>query len=154
MRLVRGQGRRRKVLSRVRREADQVRVLRRVRRGDERRCEVLRRVRDEGLTQTYACRLDGEPAEATIGATELVVNGRPFPYVDLDAVRVDGHRIELTPVDGHAIEISHLARNTDDFILRFRLARASARRAALLQWTGDAPLATFESHAGDDPITV
>jgi hypothetical protein len=106
------------------------------------------------LTRTYPCQLDGQPGDATIGATELVVNGRSYPYVDLDDVRVDDHRIHLTPVHGAPAELSHLARNTDEFVLRFRTARASARRAALLQWTGDAPLAMFESHGGDEPITV
>src|SRR4051794_38646346 len=102
----------------------------------------------------YQCQIDGDPAEATIGPTELVVGARVFPYVELDEVRADNHRIRLTPVVDTSAEISHLGRNTDDFILKLRQARAAARRAALLQWTGDAPLATFESHGADEPITV
>src|SRR5690606_41598111 len=48
----------------------------------------------------------------------------------------------------------HLAATRDRFLAEALEARRRARRAALLQWTGDAPLTSFDGRRGDEPVVV
>ena len=78
-----------------------------------------------------------------------MAGGRSIPYVDMDEAAVDGHTTVLTLADGTNAVLSHLGAGNDDFLLKFGAARRSARRAALLQWTGDAPIDEYVAGSAD-----
>jgi hypothetical protein len=69
-------------------------------------------------------------------------------------VRLDGPDVVLDLAGGANAVVSHLARQHDDFLLKLRAARNAARRAALLQWTGDAPIDEYGAFSGDDEVRV
>jgi hypothetical protein len=50
------------------------------------------------------------------------------------------------------VTLSHLGRRTTEFVDAFAVARRRARRAALLQWTGDAALDEYEVRVGSEPV--
>lgn len=97
--------------------------------------------------------LDGSPVTIAIEPTSLVADGRALPYVDIDAIEVDGHTIGLPMTDGRHAVVDQLGHRHDEFLLAFSDAWRRARRAALLQWTGDAPIDEYEAH-GDPPATA
>jgi hypothetical protein len=98
--------------------------------------------------------VDGEPAHASAGPAALEAGGRTLPWVDLDGVRLGDHRIDLETVDGARMTLSHLARAHDRFVSEMLAARAAARRAALLQWAGDAPLDTYVARMDGEAVPV
>lgn len=102
----------------------------------------------------FACRVDGRPAQALVLDEQLVVDDQTLPYVDLDTVELTGTTVRCVPVDGAEVTITHLARGRDDFVHRLITARAAARRAAMLQWTGDRPLDTFSVTTAPVPTSV
>lgn len=97
---------------------------------------------------------DGRTVAVEVRADALVVDGEPLPWVDLDLVDVDGVRVHLVTVDGRSCTLSHLATAFDRFVSVLTEARARARRAALLQWTGDAPVASFDAKRGAERVQV
>jgi hypothetical protein len=110
-------------------------------------------VRDEVLT-SYPCRVDGEPAQAAVERDHLVVAGTSLPYGDLDEVHLDGHAVHLHLADGRVVTLTHLARGHDAFVREMVDARATARRAALLQWSGRSGIDRYDAREGDDPVEV
>jgi hypothetical protein len=115
-------------------------------------------VRHQGRRLTalasYPCRLEGSPTRATIDPETLTFPERKIPWVDVDGVILEDARVVLSLADGTRAVVSHLAREHDDFVLKLRAARNGARRAALLQWTGDAPIDEYDACVGDDPVRV
>jgi hypothetical protein len=103
---------------------------------------------------SFPCRLDDEPVTLAVEASGLVAGGRHLAHVDIDEVRIDGHRMTLALADGATATVSQLGRQHDDFLLKFGDARRRARRAALLQWTGDAPIDEYDGRRGDEPVKV
>ena len=79
---------------------------------------------------------------------------RSIPYVDMDDVTVDRHTTTVALAGGTTAVLSHLGGGNDDFLLKFGTARRSARRAALLQWTGDAPIDEYDAGVDRDATTV
>jgi hypothetical protein len=96
----------------------------------------------------FACRLDGQPATAVVGPDALDLGTLTIPWVAADRVEVADHTCAVVLADGTRHGLSHLGKRTDEFVAALTAARNRARRAALLQWTGDAPL---DSYAGFDP---
>lgn len=107
-------------------------------------------MRGEGL-KTYPCRLDGSAVQASIGEQALVVDGQPLAYVDMDEVRVDGWSVQLDMAGRAPVVLEALGRGRDQFLSELRAARSPVRRAALLQWTGDRPIDSYEAHKAQDP---
>ena len=105
-------------------------------------------VRAEALS-AFRCRLDGQPAEASIDNDGLVVAGRMLSYLDMDEIRVDGWNVELEMAGQPPVTLTQFGRGRDDFLAELRTARSPVRRAALLQWTGDVPIDAFV--AGHEP---
>lgn len=99
-------------------------------------------------------RRDGEPVELTAGRDGLRVAADELSWTDLDHVDVRGHAVHLRLADGRAVTVTHLGTGRDAFLAEALTARAAARRAAMLQWTGGAPLETFDGKRGDDPVVV
>ncbi len=87
-------------------------------------------------------------------ATGLVADGRHLAYVDMDTVLVDGHALTIQFAGGAPVAVSHLAELTTASLLEFGAARRRARRAALLQWTGDRPIDEYEARRGDEVVSV
>jgi hypothetical protein len=102
----------------------------------------------------FPCRLDDAEASVGIEATGLVAGNRHLAYVDMDSVRFDGPRIVMDFADGSTATLGQLGRSHDEFVLAFGEARRRARRAALLQWTGDAPIDQYDGRRGEEPVTV
>ena len=102
----------------------------------------------------YRCRLDGEDVTVDVAPRGLSVDGRMLPYVDMDVVHIDGHTVALSFADGTTATVTHLARRHDEFLLELGEARRRARRAALLQWTGDRPIDEYDGRRGDEPVKV
>lgn len=106
----------------------------------------------------FAGRVDGQPVELHVDRDRLRVTGTPEPielaWVDLDRFDVDGHACHLETADRRRWTVTHLAATRDRFLAEALEARRRARRAALLQWTGDAPLASFDGRRGDEPVVV
>jgi hypothetical protein len=102
----------------------------------------------------FPCWLDDDAVTIAVEPTGLATASRHLAHVDIDEVQVDGHNIALRLVGGTTVTISQLGRQRDDFLLKFGEARRAARRAALLQWTGDRPIDEYEGRGGDDPLTV
>lgn len=71
-----------------------------------------------------------------------------------NGARLDGPDVVLQLAGGGSAVISHLTRQHGDFLLKLRAARNRARRAALLQWTGDAPIDEYGASSGDDEVRV
>src|SRR5690606_3684807 len=71
-----------------------------------------------------------------------------------DHVAVDGPRVHVATHDGRACTVSHLAGAFDAFVAELVELRARARRAALLQWTGDAPLVVVDAKRGTERVRV
>jgi hypothetical protein len=90
---------------------------------------------------------------AEVGADALCLAGTELPYVDMDSVVVDGHAVTFTQHAGPVVTVTHLARGLDDFLTKLFAARAAVRRGALLQWTGDAAVDSYEM-PGDEPATI
>jgi hypothetical protein len=102
----------------------------------------------------FPCRLDDQPVTITIEPTSIVADGRSIPYVDVDGVRVDGHTITFDMADGSTKAVTQLGRQHEDFVLELDKAWRHARRAALLQWTGDAPIDEYDGRNGEAPVKV
>ncbi len=102
----------------------------------------------------FDARVGGEPAEAEITPEALVVGDRTLAWVDLDHLTVADHQIHLRTFEGQACTISHLSTGFDRFVMELTEARGRARRAALLQWTGDAPIEVFDAKRGDERVRV
>jgi hypothetical protein len=83
-----------------------------------------------------------------------VADGRAIPYVDIDGVRVEGHRVAFDMADGTTRAITQVGRQHEDFVLELDKAWRHARRAALLQWTGDAPIDEYDGRDGAAPVKV
>lgn len=104
---------------------------------------------------SYPCRVDGSPASVTVGPDLLDAGGRTLPYVDMDTVRVDGYTIDVGMHPSGTVRIAALGPRHDAFLTDLDRARSRARRAALLQWTGTAELASFQqAPAGPDDVPV
>jgi len=109
-------------------------------------------MRRKGLTlgtEAFVGRVDGQPVPLEVGSSGLRVGAVEFAWVDLDHFDVEDHQLHVATHDGRSATVTHLATGRDRFIADAVAARARARRAALLQWTGDAALATFEGRRGD-----
>lgn len=104
--------------------------------------------------ESFAARIDGQPGRIDVRDDALVAAGVEMAWVDLDHVDLDGHRAHLRTVHGTTCTVSHLATAFDRFVDALVEARARARRAALLQWTGDAPLATFDGKRGEERVRI
>lgn len=106
----------------------------------------------------FAGRLDGQAVVLHVEPDRLRITGGPetieLAWVELDRFIVDGHACQLESVDGRRCTVTHLAATRDRFLAEALEARRRARRAALLQWTGDAPLASFDGRRGDEPVVV
>lgn len=104
-----------------------------------------------GRRDGAAVELHVEPAvlRITAGAEPL-----ELAWVDLDRFDVDDHACTLETFDGRRVTITHLTISRDRFLAEALEARRRARRAALLQWTGDAPLESFDGRSGDTPVVV
>src|SRR5580765_6988757 len=102
---------------------------------------------------SFKGRLDGTPVTIAVEPTSLVADGAVLTYVDIDAIEVDGHAITLAMADGRRVVVDQIGKQHDELLLAFGEAWRRARRAALLQWTGDAPIDEYEAH-GDPPATV
>ena len=102
----------------------------------------------------FAGRVDGQAVELHVEPDRLRITGGPEPtdltWVELDRFTVDGHACRLETFDGRCCTITHLAATRDRFLAEALEARRRARRAALLQWTGDAPLTSFDGRRGDE----
>jgi hypothetical protein len=106
---------------------------------------------------SYPCRVDGSPASVTVGPQVLDAGGRALPYIDMDTVQVDGYTIDLGMYPSGTVRIAGLGPRNDAFLIELDRARSRARRAALLQWTGTAELASFEQAPGspnDVPVAI
>jgi hypothetical protein len=106
------------------------------------------------VSAVHTARVDGAPGTLEVTSDALLVDGRALPWVDLDHVDVDAPRLHVRSVDGTAHTLSHLATAFDRVVEELVEARSRARRAALCQWTGDAPLATFDAKRGDERVRV
>ncbi len=95
------------------------------------------------MVTSFSCRVDGREATAQVLAEGLALEGRTLAYVDLDAVALEELAITVTPYDAAPVRITHLAARRDEFVRDLLAARADARRAALLQWTGDRPIDSY-----------
>jgi hypothetical protein len=105
------------------------------------------------MTVTPA-RLDSTPVDLEVGDTGLRVGGDELAWTELDHFEVDGHAVHLVMADGRRLTVTHLATQLDRFVREATEARARARRAALLQWTGGPPTADFAGKRGDVRVTV
>lgn len=103
---------------------------------------------------SFAARVDGEPTPLVVQPDGLVLGDEVVAWVDLDRWDAVDRRIEVATHDGRVWTISHLATSHDGFVREGLGARARARRAALLQWTGDAPIADFDAKRGDERVRV
>lgn len=103
---------------------------------------------------SFPGQLDGEAASIAVEATGLVAGGRHIAYVDMDNVAIDGHVVTVSLAGGASTTISHLARAHDGFLLEFGAARRRARRAALLQWSGDRPIDEYDGRRGDEAVSI
>jgi hypothetical protein len=103
---------------------------------------------------TFSGRVDGAPAFVEVRPDALVVDGSALAWVDLDHVEVDGHRVSVATADGRAAVVSHLATAFDPFVGELVDARARARRAALLQWTGENAIEVFDAKRGTERVKV
>jgi len=104
--------------------------------------------------RSFPARVDGERADVGLGRDALVLPGDALAWVDLDHVAVDGPRVHVATHDGRACTVSHLAGAFDAFVAELVELRARARRAALLQWTGDAPLVVVDAKRGTERVRV
>jgi len=102
----------------------------------------------------FPCRLDDEAASVGIEPTGLVAGNRHLAYVDMDGVRFDGPEIVMDFADGSTATLAQLGRTHDEFVLAFGEARRRARRAALLQWTGDQAIDEYDGRRGDSMVIV
>lgn len=106
----------------------------------------------------FTGRRDGQPVELHVEPDRLRVTGDGDPvelaWVDLDRFEVDGHACHFETADGRQVTVTHLAAARDRFLDQALEARRRARRAALLQWTGDAPLVSFDGRSGEEPVVV
>lgn len=103
---------------------------------------------------TYAGQVDGVVVDLTVEPGGLRLGARVLAWTDLDRFRPDGHTLQLGTVQGERVSITHLGATRDRFLADAVEARARARRAAVLAWTGDAPIATFRGRRGAEPVTV
>lgn len=102
----------------------------------------------------WAARVDGTPGEIEVGSESLLANDRALAWVDMDHIEVGDHRVRVGCVDGTSLTVSHLGRVYDEVVAEIVEARSRARRAALLQWTGDAPLVQVDAKRGDERVRV
>jgi hypothetical protein len=103
---------------------------------------------------TVMARQHGAPVELEVGAEALRVGQTELPWTELDRFDVDGHAVRLGLADGQWVTVTHLATQRDRFVREATEARARARRAALLQWTGGAPVDAFTGKRGEERVTV
>jgi hypothetical protein len=106
---------------------------------------------------SYSGRVDGSPASVTVGPDVLDAGGRTLPYVDMDIVQVTGYTIDVGMHPSGTVRIGALGPRHDAFLIDLDRARSRARRAALLQWTGTAELASFQqapARPDDVPVTI
>lgn len=92
--------------------------------------------------------------EVTVGKDALAVGGTALAYLDMDEVRVDGWSVRLEMAGGPQVVLDQLGRGLDQFLAELRAARSPVRRAAMLQWTGDRPIDSYQSRTGDEPEVV
>lgn len=110
---------------------------------------------------SYTGHLDGKPAVFGIGPHGLDAGGRIFAWVEMDGLAARGHTIELSIYDAtlgaQRYTISLLGPRFDAFLADLAEARSRARRAALLQWTGEPELRAFTQapeSPDDDPVAL
>ncbi len=105
--------------------------------------------------EIYAGQVDGAPGSISVLRDALDVGGRRLPYVEMDAVAIEGHRIELGMHPSGSTRLSGLGPRTDAFVADLVAARSAARRAALLHWTGTPEIAHFrQAVAGPGQLPV
>lgn len=102
----------------------------------------------------YDARVDGRSTQLEIMPDGLVVDDQSLSWVDLDGMKIEAHRVQICPVGGVALTLSHFGNKFDRFVSETVEARGRARRAALLQWTGDSPLDVFDGKRGDDRVRI
>lgn len=106
---------------------------------------------------TYAAHIDGVPGTVGVGPHGLDAAGRTLSWVEMDGVAVRGHVIDLTMHDAPRLTVTRLGPRFDAFVAELDEARARARRAALLQWTGTPEISAFVQSPGspdDAPVGV
>jgi hypothetical protein len=106
------------------------------------------------VSASYPGQLDGAACTVDVTDTALVGGGRSIAYVDMDTVSVAGHAVTIAMADGSTVALGQFGPRTDDFLLKFSESRRCARRAALLQWTGDKPIDEYGARQGDDAVNV
>jgi hypothetical protein len=109
------------------------------------------------VNDTYRCQCGGAPATVAVGPAALDVDGRSLPFVEMDTVTVSGHRVELGMHGADTVTLAAFGARHDAFVADLDAARASARRAALLQWTGTPELDSYRqapAGEGDVPTTI
>jgi hypothetical protein len=102
------------------------------------------------VNDTYRCQCGGAPATVAVGPAALDLDGRSLPYVEMDAVTLTGHRIELGMHGADSVALSGFGPRHDAFVADLDTARAAARRAALLQWTGTPEVDAYRQAPGGD----
>jgi hypothetical protein len=109
-------------------------------------------VRDEGVIVT--ARRDGAPVEVAVASEGLRIDGQLWDWTTLDRFEPAGYAVRLGTCDGAEVTLTHFAQALDGFVRTASEARARARRAALLQWTGGAAVASFDGKRGDERVVV
>lgn len=100
---------------------------------------------------TYSAHLDGAAGAVVVGPHGLDAAGRMLAWVEMDSVAVRAHAIDLTMHGAPPLALTRLGPRFDAFIAELTEARARARRAALLQWTGTPEIAAF-TQSPESPV--
>ncbi|HEX9260634.1 MAG TPA: hypothetical protein VF855_13930, partial [Acidimicrobiales bacterium] len=85
----------------------------------------------------FPCRVDGRDTHAVVTADGLDLSDGLVSWLDVDEVVEGDHRVRLERPDRPPIELSLMGAGFDRFMAALHAARGLARRAAMVQATGD-----------------
>ncbi|MEO6987211.1 MAG: hypothetical protein ABI239_01025 [Aquihabitans sp.] len=102
----------------------------------------------------FSARIDGEPTKVELTAEGIVAGETTLAWVDCDEFEAASPTVRFATFDGTEVTITHLATVFDRFVAEVTELRGRARRAALLQWTGDREIGVFDAKRGDERVRV